>query len=134
MILLKLLKNNFYFAVAAIFFITMIILSSIGDFEKQLIWLFNDKLLHLIAYSILSMLIYLGLGGHLLSKIALTFFVVSGLGAIDELIQNFFPNRDPSFDDWLVDCLGCIATVGFMAIIQSFLPNKENDELDPDSD
>jgi VanZ family protein len=112
----------------------MIILSSIGDFEKQLIWLFNDKMLHLIAYSILSMLIYLGLGGHLLSKIALTFFVVSGLGAIDELIQNFFPKRDPSFDDWLVDCLGCIATVGFMAVIQSFLPKKENDELDADSD
>ena len=134
MIFIKLLKNNFYFAVAATFFITMIILSSIGDFEKQLIWLFNDKLLHLFAYGILSMLIYLGLGGHLLSKIALTFFAVSGLGGIDELIQNFFPNRDPSFDDWLVDCLGCIITVGFMAMTQSFLPQKENDELESDID
>jgi VanZ family protein len=131
---LKLLKNNFYFAVAAIFFITMIIFSSIGDFERQLIWLFNDKLLHLLAYSILSVLIYIGLSGHLLSRIALTFFVVSGLGAIDELIQNFFPQRDPSFDDWLVDCLGCIGTIGLMAVIHSILPHKEGDELDSDSD
>jgi VanZ family protein len=112
----------------------MIIHFSIGDFEKQLIWLFNDEMLHLIAYCLLSMLIYLGLGGHLLSRIVLSYFVVSGLGAIDELIQNFFPNRDPSFDDWLVDCLVCITTVGFMAMVQSFLPQKENDELESDID
>ena len=131
---IKLIKSNLYFALAAIFFVTMIVLSSIGDFERQLIWLFNDKLLHVFAYIILSMLIYLGLSGHLLARIALTFFVVSGLGGLDELIQNFFPKRDPSFDDWLFDCFGCIATLGFMAVIQSFFPQEETDELENDSD
>lgn len=132
--LLKLIKSNFYFAVASIFFVTMIVLASIGDFEKQLIWLFNDKLLHLFAYSILSVLIYLGLKGHLLSRVALTLFVVAGLGAFDELFQNFFPKRDPSFDDWLVDCLGAIVTVGFLALIQSFLPHSESDDMERDGD
>jgi VanZ family protein len=131
---LRLLKNNFYFAIAAIFFTTMIILSSFGDFESQLVWLFNDKLLHLFAYSFLSLFIYLGLGGHLLSRIALTLFIVAGLGAADELIQNFFPKRDPSFDDWLVDCLGAIATVGFLAVIQSFFFPAEAEDIERDGD
>ena len=131
---LRLLKINFYFTVAAIFFITMIVLSSFGEFEKQLVWLFNDKLLHLFAYSFLSLFIYLGLGGHLLSRIALTFFIIAGLGAIDELIQYMFPARDPSFDDWLVDCLGGIATVGFLAMIQSFFFPPETEDLERDGD
>ncbi len=131
---LRLLKNNFYFTVAAIFFITMIVLSSFGEFEKQLVWLFNDKLLHLFAYSFLSLFIYLGLGGHLLSRVALTFFIIAGLGAIDELIQYMFPARDPSFDDWLVDCLGGIATVGLLAMIQSFFFPPETEDLERDGD
>ena len=131
---LRLLKNNFYFAIAATFFITMIVLASFGDFEKQLVWLFNDKLLHLFAYSFLSLFIYLGLGGHLLSRLALTFFIIAGLGAVDELIQYMFPARDPSFDDWLVDCLGGIGTVGILAVIQSFFFPPETEDLERDGD
>ena len=112
----------------------MIVLSSFGELEKQMVWLFNDKLLHLFAYSFLSLFIYLGLGGHLLSRVALTFFIIAGLGAIDELIQYMFPARDPSFDDWLVDCLGGIGTVGLLALIQSFFFPSQDEDLDQDID
>lgn len=82
----------------------------------------------------MSLLIYLGLGGHLLSRVALTLFIIAGLGAFDELFQNFFPKRDPSFDDWLVDCLGGILTVGLLALIQSLFSKPETDDMERDGD
>lgn len=62
---------------------------------------FIDKLFHFIEYLILGVL--LSLNGF--SKVIL-FLVGIIYGGLDELHQGFVKGRDPSFFDWVFDCLG----------------------------
>ena len=62
-----------------------------------------------------------------------TFFIASALGAVDELLQFLVPTRDPSFDDWLVDCFGSMIAVVMLGILVGLF-SKGIDESNLNSD
>ena len=131
----KPIKINLYLIAAAVFFLSMIVLSSFGELERSLIWIFNDKILHFFAYFVLSILIFVGLPYHVFSRMITTFFIASGLGAVDELLQFLVPRRDPSFDDWLVDCFGSMFAVVLLGILVAIFSKGEHEShLENDDD
>ena len=100
------LKNR-YFLAASVFYVAMFILGSMQMLERTLIWTFNDKLLHFVAYFCLTGLVYIGMmmrpsGELFLPRMLWSLVIVSGAGALDEFAQ-YFVGRDSSFDDWLAD-------------------------------
>lgn len=112
--------NNRYLLAALVFYGLMFVLGSIKALERSLIWTFNDKLLHFVAYAILTALIYLGLrsrpiGKFFLPRILACWTLVSGLAALDELAQ-ILVARDPSFDDWLADTAAAIVMILFLVL------------------
>ena len=131
--------NNRYFLIAAIFYAAMFILASMHVLESSLIWTFNDKLLHFVAYFFLTIMVYLGLRGSpigefLLPRMLWCFGLVSGAGALDEFAQ-YFVGRDASFDDWLADTAAVIIALMIILlgqiVIKMFRPAtalEDNDD------
>lgn len=109
--------KNPYLLVATVFYVLMFVLGSIRVLEHYFIWTFNDKLLHFVAYLVLTTLVYQGLksrpiGEFFMPRILWCWAIISGAAAVDEIAQ-YFVGRDPSFDDWLAD----IAATIFMILL-----------------
>jgi VanZ family protein len=130
--------NNRYFLIAAIFYVVMFILASMHFLESSLIWTFNDKLLHFLAYFFLTIMVYLGLrsspiGEFLLPRILWCFVLVSGAGALDELAQ-YLVDRDSSFDDWLSNTAAVIVVLLLIVLGTSVLkvvrPSHTSEDID----
>lgn len=90
----------------------ILILSSIPDLSPpKLGFKFQDKLYHLIEYSILSILLFLALINSsidLFRKNILIFALLIGtaLAAVDEIHQNLIPGRSADTLDFAADFLG----------------------------
>lgn len=68
-----------------------------------------DKVAHFGEYAALGALFYRALrlsGGERAESVGWTIFVISGLGAGDEVLQSRVPGRESSARDWLADLLG----------------------------
>jgi len=112
--------SNRYFLVASAFYVAMFVLGSIRTLERTFIWTFNDKLLHFLAYSFLTVLVYIGLrsrpiGEFFLPRTLACLAIVCVAGALDEIAQ-YFVGRDSSFDDWLADSAAAVVILFFVAI------------------
>jgi VanZ family protein len=84
-------------------------LASIQPLERGLINLFNDKLLHLLFYMLLTVLIFRGLTiAFFVERVLATFAIGISLAALDEFLQLFSRHRKAHFDDWLYDVLGVV--------------------------
>jgi len=66
-----------------------------------------DKLAHLVVYSAITALLWIGTGG---STPALVIMAVIAVGALDELHQANLPGRDAALGDFLVDVCAGIST------------------------
>lgn len=66
-----------------------------------------DKLAHLVVYSAITALLWIGAGG---SKPALVIAVVIAIGALDELHQAGVPGRRAEMGDFLVDVCAGVGT------------------------
>jgi VanZ family protein len=72
----------------------------------HLVW---DKALHLLEYTVLSLLLCRALHGEGLAVVRaalLAILLTSAYGATDETHQLFVPNRQAGADDWLADTSG----------------------------
>lgn len=67
-----------------------------------------DKLVHAGAFGVLALLFYVATG-----RVWLSVLLASLYGATDELHQGLVPGRAADVRDWLADCLGALAGVGF---------------------
>ena len=113
------LKNPYLLA-ACVLYVLMFVLGSIRILERFFTHAFNYKLLHFVAYLILTILVYVGLksrpiGEFFAPRVLWCWLIVSGAGAIDEIAQ-FLVARDPSFDDWLADTAAAIFTLLFIVL------------------
>jgi hypothetical protein len=75
--------------------------------------------LHSIAYAVLAALWFVGAGGSPPARAAKAVLAVAAMGALDELIQSFFPWRGASVGDWLVDCSAAVVASALLCV---FLP------------
>ncbi|XLZ72714.1 VanZ family protein [Massilia sp. SR12] len=74
----------------------------------------SGLVLHSFGYSVLAFLLFTGCQGQPPQRALKAVFGVAILGAIDELVQSFFPYRHGSVDDWLVDMAAAIIAATLM--------------------
>lgn len=70
-----------------------------------------DLLAHLTAYSVLSLLIWLAMGGRWPWLVVATVGLVA---LLDELQQTVLPGRNPDFLDGTMDIIAAVLVVGMM--------------------
>ena len=129
--LLKSRSNRFVLG-ALFFYILMLLMASIRPLERNFIGMFNDKLLHLLAYMAISALLYRGLTlSFFIERLLATLGIVGLLGAIDELLQLGSSHRVADFEDWLYDMLGAVfvlmAVLAYRTAMQLYRGKQEGE-------
>lgn len=95
---------------AFIFYLLIIALGSIPHARAAIGQLASGVILHALAYSMITVLLFSGIKGNLFKKSVQTFLTVALMGALDECVQSLFTYRTASIGDWLVDCSASIIT------------------------
>ncbi|MDA1066526.1 MAG: VanZ family protein [Verrucomicrobia bacterium] len=93
----------------------------------------SDKVVHFLVFGLIAiMVVRIQKPGTLIWAL-ISFFVVSGFGALDEFRQSFTPGRSVEFADWLADTLGAgIAITSYKVLpwFSSFLEVNIPQKLD----
>jgi len=97
--------------IACFFFLLMVAVGSIPGKAEALSAATHDKLLHFVAYSVLSVLLYLGIPGSRWRRALGTLAGVAFLGLLDETIQHFLHYRNSDVRDWLFNMLAAALSV-----------------------
>ena len=99
-------KIHWTYLIAAItLFILMLALGSYPGNAQALTEKINDKILHFLAYSLLTALIYLSLNSTKREKFFITLCIMFALSLTDEYIQSMLSFRTASLLDLSVDLL-----------------------------
>lgn len=106
-----------WLAIALIFFLFMIIVGSLPGNAQALTEKINDKILHFLAYSLLTALIYLSLSTTHLRKFTLTLSIIAILAMTDEFIQSTMTFRNASFYDLSVDILAASLITSCLSLL-----------------
>lgn len=113
-----------WLAIALIFFLLMIIVGSLPGNAQALTEKINDKILHFLAYSLLTALIYLSLSTTHLRKFTLTLSIIAILAMTDELIQSTMTFRNASLYDLSVDILAASLIASCLSLLT--INNRKN--------
>lgn len=111
-----------------IYWLALLIGTSIPSDVSVEIFELSDKLKHFLAYMILAFL--LGLNLHFQEKwefaiknyFFITLLITLIYGAADEIHQIWIPNRSAEFYDWLADLLGSLVGIILAKYFIHFLP------------
>ncbi len=106
-----------WLAIALIFFLFMIIVGSLPGNAQALTEKINDKILHFLAYSLLTVLIYISLSTTHLRKFTLTLSIIAILAMTDELIQSTMTFRNASLYDLSVDILAASLITSCLSLL-----------------
>lgn len=116
-------KIRWTYLIAAItLFILMLALGSYPGNAQALTEKINDKILHFLAYSLLTALIYLSLNSTKREKFFITLCIMFALSLTDEYIQSMLSFRTASLLDLSVDLLAA----GLMTSCLSLLPSTND--------
>ncbi len=92
------------YAVAIIFFLTVVAIGSIPGARLEIANFARAVVLHSVAYGTITIFLFTGTSGSLKYRFVRTLLTVAVMGAIDELVQSLLPYRRGTFSDWFVDC------------------------------
>lgn len=98
----------------------MIALGAIPGKAQALSTAVYDKLLHFLAYALLSSLVYSGLEGRPARRALRTVAIVGALGALDEMVQALMPYREANWIDWKVDMMAAVSSVLLLMLLFHF--------------
>lgn len=115
----KLRKLRYYSA--WFMYATIVIIGSLPGARAELGAYASGFILHSLAYAILTFLIFTGSTGSSRRRALAAVLTVVVMGAVDELIQNFFTYRGAAISDWLVDCSAAILAA---ALLWAMLPKS----------
>jgi VanZ family protein len=115
----------FWLSLLAGFFLLMVSGGTIPGQAELLSARFGDKLLHVLAYALMTLLCFAAVSAPPLHRAAVTLGVIALLGLADEAIQSLLPYRNASLADWCFD----IAT----ATLVSLLLLRTRPSTDPDN-
>lgn len=100
-------------------YLAIVIMGSIPGARSQIGVYAPGVVLHSLAYATLAFLWFTGSSGSPAVRTAKAMLAVAGMGALDELVQSFFPYRGAAVGDWMVDCGAGAVTC---ALLWAFLP------------
>lgn len=102
-------------------FAVILVLGSIPGARTEVGNLASGVVLHSVAYSVITILLYTGTAGTRGYRLVRTVLTVAAMGAVDELVQTLLPYRHGAVLDWLIDCAASLATA---SMLYCFLPDR----------
>lgn len=90
---------------AIVFYLVMVIAGSLPGAREDIGQFASGVVLHSLAYAILTMLLFVGIGGNRTERAVKSVLTILVMGAGDEFVQSFFPYRTASVTDWMVDAI-----------------------------
>jgi len=102
-----------------LFFVIMISAGSVPGKATHLSAHVGDKLLHFMAYGLMSILSFHSITGSRIIRILFSFLLIASLGLIDEGIQYFLPYRNASLTDWCFDIAAAVVVTFFLGLRHS---------------
>jgi len=116
-----------YRLAAALLFALLVFFGNLPGTALILSSVLPDKLLHCLAYGLLSALLYyampaLGTGMRALA----TWFSIGMLGALDEAVQSFMPYRNADLSDWLCNMSASLSCITLLASLNVYRIRKAN--------
>jgi VanZ family protein len=88
---------------AIVFYALILVGGSLPGAREHIGHYASGLVLHALAYAILTFLLFAGMRGDETSRAVRSVLVIAAMGAFDEYLQSFFPYRNASVTDWLVD-------------------------------
>jgi hypothetical protein len=113
----RLRRHRLFFALAL--FALILVLGSIPGARAEIGQFSPGVVLHSLAYSGLTFLLYTGGKGSRSHRAAKAVLIIAVMGALDEFVQSFFPYRNATVTDWLVDCFASLLTA---TLLWRFVP------------
>lgn len=107
----RLLERRQWLQAAFTFYTAMLALASLPDEAALAFSLVPDKLLHFIAYAVLTMLLFFGISGSFAARVTQVITLVTLLGALDEAIRHLLPYRSADLRDWEIDMIAASAVL-----------------------
>ena len=98
----------------------ILIAGSIPGARAEIANVASGLVLHSIAYSCITFLLYTGTSGSRSYRAVRSVLIVMAMGAADELLQSFLPYRNGTVMDWIVDSSAALVTATLLA---GFLPD-----------
>jgi VanZ family protein len=98
------------FAGGLALYLAVIVLGSIPGARAEIDDFASGILLHFATYSCLTFLLATGASGSAADKALKALFIVTTMGALDELIQSFLPYRNGALADWGIDVAAAAVT------------------------
>jgi VanZ family protein len=95
-------------------FVLNCIIGSIPGARAEAAEYASGLVLHSCGYSVLAFLLFTGCKGEPPQRALKAVFGIAVMGAVDEIVQSFFPYRHGSVDDWLVDMAAAIIAATMM--------------------
>lgn len=89
---------------AYVLFLMIVVGGSIPHAREELGHFAPGLILHSLAYAVVTFLLWSGASGPRQRVAVRVWLTVAAMGAIDEVVQSFFPYRTAAVSDWLVDC------------------------------
>ena len=102
-----------------LFFVIMISAGSVPGQANHLSAHVHDKLLHFLAYGLMSILSFQSITGSRIVRILVSLLLIASLGLIDESIQYFLPYRNASLADWCFDIAAAVVVTFFLGLRHS---------------
>lgn len=105
------------FRSAILIYVLILVIGSIPGARHEIGAFAPGELLHSLAYSGLTILLFLGKGIGLAGRTINAVLIATAMGAGDEFVQSFLPYRGASMLDWLVDVTASLTTAAAMCLV-----------------
>lgn len=110
-------RRRYWLAIAL--FIAILVVGSIPGARQEIGLLARGVILHSVAYSLLTLLLFTGSTGSRTYRAVSAVLTAMAMGAADELLQSALPYRVGALSDWLVDSTASVVTA---SLLWAFLP------------
>ncbi|MFA9216251.1 MAG: VanZ family protein [Sphingomonadaceae bacterium] len=109
---------------AIVLYLMILVIGSIPGARKDIGDVASGMVLHSCAYAGLTFLLFTGSRGGVAARAIKAVLSIALMGALDELIQSFFPYRHGTVTDWLVDCSAALVMAAMLALLWSRHPAR----------
>jgi hypothetical protein len=107
------------FRSALFLFALILMIGSIPGARAEIANVASGLVLHSLAYSCVTFLLYTGSTGPRTPRALKAVLIVLAMGALDECVQSFLPYRHGAVSDWMVDGAASLLTA---SVLWALLP------------